>query len=81
MLRFEFCKLYNVKPVKVVQWSQQEHLEDIVFEGQNIWVGVEGIPLNWWNIHALKVIDAKLGGVVEIAKETLDCSYISYAKI
>ena len=47
LLRFELCKLHNVKPVKVVLWSQQEHWEDIVFQGQNIWVGIEGIPLNW----------------------------------
>ena len=80
VLRFEVCKLYNTKPVKVVQWSQQEHWEDIVFEGQNIWVGIEGIPLNWWNLHTLKLIGAKLG-VVEIAKETLDCSFLNYAKI
>ena len=36
ILTFESCKLNNVKPVKVVQWSQQQHLEDIVFYGQNI---------------------------------------------
>ena len=46
LLRFEYCKLKSVKPVKVVQWSQQQHWEDIVFQGQNIWVVIEGIPLN-----------------------------------
>ena len=44
-------------------------------------MGIEGIPLNWWNIHALKVIGAKLGGLVDIAKETLDRSFLTFAKI
>ena len=34
MLRFEFCNLYNTRPMKVVNWSQQEHWEDIVFKGK-----------------------------------------------
>ena len=42
---------------------------------------IEGIPLNWWNIHVFKVIGLKLGGVLEIAKETLDFSFLNYAKI
>ena len=81
LLKSDFCKLNIVETVKVVQWSQQQHWEDIFFQGQNIWVGIEGIPLNWWNIHAIKVIGAKLGGVIEIAKETLDRSFLTYAKI
>ena len=43
-------------------------------------MGIEGIPLNWWNIHVFKVIGAKLG-VLEIAKETMDFSFLNYAKI
>ena len=81
LLRFDLCKWNNVKSVRVVQWTQQEHWEDIVFQGQNIWVGIESIPLNWWNIHAIKTIGAKLGGVMEIAKETIDRTFLTYAKI
>ena len=81
ILRYEFCNLYNSRPVKVVNWSQQEHWEDIVFEGKNPWVGIEGAPLNWWNIHVFKVIGAKLGGLMEIDKETIDLSFLNYAKI
>ena len=81
LLSSESCKLINDKTIKVMQWSQQQHWEDIVFLGQNTWVGIEGIPLNWWNIHALKVIGAKLGGLVDIAKETLDRSFLTFAKI
>ena len=80
MLSSQLCNLNMVKPVKVVQWTQQEHWEDIVFQGKNIWVGIEGIPLNWWNIHALKAIGAKLG-VMEIAKETIDLTFLAYAKL
>ena len=81
LLTIDSCKLNNVKPVKVVKWSQQQHWEDIVFQGQNIWVGIEGIPLNWWNVHVLRVIGTKLGGVLEIAEETLQRSFLTYAKI
>ena len=81
MLRFEFCKLYNTRLVKLVNWSQQEHWKDIVFEDKNTWAGIEGIPLNWWNVHVFKVIGANVGGVLEIAKETLDFSFLNYAKI
>ena len=41
MLRSKFCKLYTSESVKVVRWTQQEHWEDIIFEGQNTWVGIE----------------------------------------
>ena len=78
---YDFCTLHNSIPVKVVNWSEKEHREDIVFEGKNSWAGIEGIPLNWWNIHVLKVIGAKLGGLLEIDKETTAFSVLNFAKI
>ena len=81
MLRYEVCTLHNNCPVKAVNCSQKEHWEDIVFEGKNSWVGIEGIPLNWWNFHVFKVIGAKVKGLLKIDKETIDFSFINYAKI
>ena len=48
---------------------------------KNSWAGIEGIPLNWWNIHVFKVIGAKLGGLLEIDKETTAFSVLNFAKI
>ena len=81
LLCYEFCNLPNTRAMKVVNWSQKEHWEEIVFEGKNSCVGIEGIPLNWWNIHVFKVIGAKLGGFLEIDKETIAFSFLNYAKI
>lgn len=44
-------------------------------------MGIEGLPINWWNIHLMRIIGSMLGGLVDVAKETLDFSFLRYAKI
>ena len=45
------------------------------------WIGIEGLPLQMWNIHVFKVIGEACGGLLEVAKETMKKSYLGYAKI
>lgn len=81
LLRFTFYRLHNTKPVKIVAWNQREHWQEIMIAGRNRWVGIDGLPPSWWNRHALKVIGNKLGGLVEIADETRDLTFLSFARI
>ena len=47
----------------------------------NSWIGVEGLPLNLWNLDTFKSIGQTCGGLVEVTKETLDQSFLLYAKL
>ncbi|PON38243.1 hypothetical protein PanWU01x14_313990 [Parasponia andersonii] len=47
----------------------------------NQWIGIEGIPADWWYIHVFKVIDEKLGGFINVAEDTLSFDFMNYAKI
>lgn len=53
-------------------WSIFSHWEHVQIEARNSWIGVEGLPLNLWNVHAFKVTCEACGGLLEVAKETLD---------
>ncbi|PON63801.1 hypothetical protein TorRG33x02_275110 [Trema orientale] len=65
MLRYAYCSLHNTRLVKVVDWNQREYWDQLRIAGRNKWVGVDGLPLNWWNKHVLKVLGSKLGGLLE----------------
>ena len=45
------------------------------------WIGIEGLPLQMWNIHVFKVIGEACGGFLEIAEEIKNKSFLGYAKI
>ena len=45
------------------------------------WIGLEGIPLNLWNIHVFKIIGEVCGGLLEVAEETLNKSFLRFAKL
>ncbi|EXB39510.1 hypothetical protein L484_011427 [Morus notabilis] len=63
------------------QWSVQAHWESIEIEARNSLIGIQGLPLNMWNIHSLKIIRDACGGLSEVAEETLNQSFLLYAKI
>ena len=42
---------------------------------------MEGIPLNFWNYHVFKIIGDFCGGLLEIAEETLNKTFLRFAKL
>ena len=67
--------------VKMVRWSKDDHWFNLQIRVQHSWIGIEGMPLQMWNIHVFKVIGEACGGLLEIAEETKEKSFLGYAKI
>ena len=45
------------------------------------WIGIKGIPLIMWNVHVFKIIREACGGLLEVAEETKNKSYLGYEKL
>ncbi|EXC11724.1 hypothetical protein L484_020777 [Morus notabilis] len=62
-------------------WSIFSPWEHVKIEARNSWIRIEGLPLNLWNAHAFKIIGEACGGLLEIAKDIVDQSFLLLAKI
>ena len=67
--------------VKMDNWKKEDHWENLQIGVRYGWIGIEGLPLQMWNIHVFKVIGEACGGLLEVAEETLKKSYLGFAKI
>ena len=65
----------------IKRWSEDQLWEDQKVFLRNSWIGIEGLPFELWNSQSLKDIGVKLGGLIETAKETIDLSFLQFAKI
>ena len=53
--------LINMKNVAILsEWKASEKWECNFLKVKNNWTGIEGIPLDLWNVHALKTIGGKM---------------------
>lgn len=50
-------------------------------EARYSWIGVEGLPLNLWNMETFKKLGDACGGLMEVALETMIQSFLLFAKI
>lgn len=57
------------------------HWEYVEFEAKYSWIGVDGLPLNLWNLDTFKLIGEACGGLLEVSKETVDQSFLRFAKL
>ena len=73
--------LPGVFKVVFKKWSQEAHWEDMKVECSYSWIGVEGIPLNMWNIHVFKVIGAKCGGLIDVDRATAEFKFLNHARL
>ncbi|EXB42372.1 hypothetical protein L484_021964 [Morus notabilis] len=63
---------------RVIKNSLESRLRrTIEIEARNSWIGIEGLMLNLWNYHTLKVIGDACEGLLEIAKDTLNQMFLS----
>ena len=67
--------------IKMERWRKEDHWENLQIGVRFSWIGIEGLPLNMWNIHVFKVIGEACGGFLEVAEQTKNKSYLGYAKL
>ena len=70
-----------ITSVKMVRWSKDDHWFNLQIGVRYSWIGIEGLPLQMWNNHVFKVIGEACGGLLEIAEDTKNKSFLGYAKI
>lgn len=74
-----FCRRNSM--ARMEPWSLFSHWEHVQIEARNSWIGIKGLPLNLWNYHAFKIRGEACEDLLEIAKDTLDQSFLLFAKI
>ena len=81
MEQLGLCFIPHVGEVKFVRWNPEAQLKNKIFFCSNSWMGIEGLPLNMWNKHVFKVIGRQCGGLLDIARCTLDFTCLIHAEI
>ena len=67
--------------IRLERWSPFVHWDNLQIHVNQSWIGIEGLPINMWNIHVSKVIGKSLGGLLEVAPKTRSLKFLKYAKI
>ena len=75
------CFIPDVGDVNFVRWNPESQLKNTKIVCNNSWIGIEGLPLNMWNKHVFKVIGRWCGGLLDIARCTLDLTCLTHAEI
>ena len=57
------------------------HWDNLQIHVNQSWIGIEGLPINMWNIHVFKIIGKALGGLLDVAPETRTFRFLKFAKI
>lgn len=66
---------------RVEIWDMVLHWENIKIEARFSWIGIEGLPLNLWSMDTFQKIGEACGGLLEVAEDTIQKSFLLYAKI
>lgn len=66
---------------RIKKWNMLMHWEYTKIEARYSWIGVEGLPLNFWDPVTFRNIGEACGGLMEVAPETMDQSFLQYANI
>ena len=67
--------------LKFEKWSKRKHSRPSILEGYGGWIKIENLPLDYWSNQTFKVIRDHIGGLENIASETLNLLNVSEAKI
>ena len=66
---------------KIMRWNMFLHWEYVQIEAKFSWIRVDGLPLNLWNLDTFKLIGEACGGLLEVARETSEQTFLMYAKL
>ena len=67
--------------IRMERWNPFVHWDNLQIQVNHSWIGIEGLPINMWNIHVFKIIGKSLGGLLEVAPETRTLNFLKYAMI
>ncbi|KAF4358419.1 hypothetical protein F8388_018283 [Cannabis sativa] len=67
--------------VSFKRWSAEEQNRDIKVECRDSWIGVKGLPLNLWNMKAMRKIGALCGGLIDVEKDTAEMNFLHHLRI
>lgn len=81
LIKVRWIEERNRSIAKMENWTPEVHLNHTQIAVNYSWIGLEGIPLNLWNIHAFKIIGEVCGGLLEVTEETLNKSFLRFAKL
>ena len=77
--KFVFSGRRNM--AKMEKLSSDAHWDYVQIEVQNSWIGVEGLPLDLWNHETFKTVGETCRGLIEVAEETSNQSFLMHAKL
>ena len=63
------------------RWRKEDHWHNLQIIVRHSLIGIEGIPLIMWNIHIFKVTRDACGVLLEVVEETMNKSFLGYAKL
>ncbi|PON76033.1 hypothetical protein PanWU01x14_037490 [Parasponia andersonii] len=64
-----------------MNWHEEHHWVDVKFAGHDKSIGVERVSLDWWNRDVFNDIGERLEGLIDIARDTTNISFIRFAKL
>ena len=67
--------------MRLERWSPESLFNNTKIFCRQSWIGVEGLPLNLWNEKIFRIIGNKCGGLLDVAKSTLQMSCLSHAQL
>ena len=73
------CNIPRVDDVHFQRWSPENQFRNMKTACTNSWIGIEGLPINYWNIQVFKEIGQKCGGLMDVARCTFDFTFLSFA--
>ena len=66
---------------KIKKWDMYMHWEFTQTQARYSWIGVEGLSLNLWNMETFRKIGEACGGLLDIAPETKNQTFLMYAML
>ena len=75
------CTIPEVGKVRFERWNSETQFKNTKIKCRISWIGIEELPINMWNVHVFKVIGQKCGGLMDIARSTVELTCLSHAKV
>ncbi|KAF4347723.1 hypothetical protein G4B88_007369 [Cannabis sativa] len=67
--------------VSFVKWSGEEQYKEVKVECRCSWIGVEGVPLNLWNLEIMGKIGDLCGGLLDVEKDTAEKNFLHHMRL
>ncbi|KAF4383628.1 hypothetical protein F8388_014128 [Cannabis sativa] len=62
-------------------WTLENQKDYVKVECRGSWIGVQGLPLNLWNMKTFKKIGERCGGLLDVDKVTAEASLLSHMRL